>query len=192
MTREVQAPVEERFVERWSPRSFDQNHEISNRKLRIIFEAARWSPSCYNIQPWRFIYTKKQDDENFERFVGLLNDMNKVWAQNASALGFIISKNTNDEGAENFYSQFDTGAAWMAMTMQARDLGLYTHAVGGIKKDDIYKSFNIDKSAYTIICGFAIGKRDNPEELPDKLQKMESKNDRIDLEKIMFENIWQG
>ena len=188
MERNKQAPVADRFIERWSPRSFDQKFEISNRKIRTIFEAARWTPSCFNIQPWRFIYTKSQDEEIFEKFSNLLLPMNKVWAEKASVLGFIVCRKVNDDGENNFYAQFDTGAAWMAMTMQARELGLYTHAMGGIKKDEIYEHFNIDKSEYTVICGFALGKRADKEELPDKLQEREHKNGRKDLDDIIFEN----
>lgn len=188
MERTKQAPVADRFIERWSPRSFDSKFEISDRKLKAIFEAARWTPSCFNIQPWRFIYTKSQDEENFSKFSNLLLPMNKTWAEKASALGFIICRKVNDDGEQNFYSQFDTGAAWMSMTMQAREFDLYTHGMGGIKKDEVYDYFKIDKSEYTVICGFALGKRADKKELPEKLQKREEKNERKDLKDIMFEN----
>jgi len=42
------------FLERWSPRAFSDD-EISEAELLSLFEAARWAPSSYNSQPWRFI-----------------------------------------------------------------------------------------------------------------------------------------
>ena len=51
------------LAERWSPRSFDATHEISDSDVLGILEAARWSPSSNNSQPWRFIVAKRGSDE---------------------------------------------------------------------------------------------------------------------------------
>ena len=81
--------VDEIFYKRWSPRSFKQT-EIPENVLEIIFDAARWSPSCFNEQPWLFITSTGKDD--FNMFLDLLVDKNQTWARNASLLGFIFSK----------------------------------------------------------------------------------------------------
>lgn len=190
MQRAEQAPVEDRFIERWSPRSFDENDKITDKDLKTIFEAARWSPSCFNIQPWRFLYAKSQD-KYFESFCGLLAEANRVWASKASAVGFIICENKNHKGEDNFYAKFDTGSAWMALTMQARELGYFTHGMGGIKHEEVYKKLNIDPKKFTVICGFALGKKAPKEDLPEKLQEQENLSTRKNLDNIMFNGIFK-
>ena len=47
------------ILNRWSPRSMT-GEELDNDTLMSLFEAARWAPSSFNNQPWRFIYAKKK------------------------------------------------------------------------------------------------------------------------------------
>src|SRR4051812_29920955 len=77
------------FLERWSPRAFDGS-EIPDADLMTMFEAARWAPSAFNSQPWRFLYAKRWD-ANWERFLGLLIPWNQGWAHSASVLIYILS-----------------------------------------------------------------------------------------------------
>src|SRR5262245_26603611 len=83
------APV---FVERWSPRSFLRT-SIPDEVLSTCFEAARWAPSGFNLQPWRFIYAKR-DTARWAVFVDLLSATNQAWAESASALVLFVSKTT--------------------------------------------------------------------------------------------------
>lgn len=148
--------VNEIFHQRWSPRDFEKT-DIPEETLNAIFDAARWSPSCYNDQPWLFITNNGEKD--FGTFLDLLVEGNQEWAQNASVLGFVIARNRfahNDKA--NGLAPFDCGAAWMAMTMQARFFGLYTHGMGGIKRDEVYEALRVSRETHTVICGFALGK----------------------------------
>lgn len=83
-------PIHTQFTERWSPRAFT-GESIAQETLLSFFEAARWAPSAYNSQPWRFLYARR-DTPDWERFLGLLNEFNRGWAQHASALVIIASK----------------------------------------------------------------------------------------------------
>ena len=84
--------IEPQFIERWSPRAFT-GEPIDDATLLSFLEAARWAPSSYNSQPWRFLYAKN-DTEHWPRFLGLLSEFNQSWAHNASALGdFAVEKN---------------------------------------------------------------------------------------------------
>ena len=56
--RKITHKVNKIFPERWSPRSMS-GEELSDEELFSLFEAARWAPSSYNNQPWRFVYAKK-------------------------------------------------------------------------------------------------------------------------------------
>src|ERR1700757_3278921 len=85
-------PVEKIFLERWSPRAFT-GEEISEAELRTMFEAARWAPSCYNSQPWRFVYARR-DNAHWDKLLRLLIPFNQSWAKAASALVFIVSRDT--------------------------------------------------------------------------------------------------
>ena len=57
-TRVPQYEVDPQFVQRWSPRAFS-DAAIEENQLMSIFEAARWAPSAYNAQPWRFLYARR-------------------------------------------------------------------------------------------------------------------------------------
>jgi nitroreductase len=82
------------ILNRWSPRAMPCDEELSNEELMPIFEAARWAPSSFNIQPWRFIYAKRNTvrAEDWNRFLNLLAEPNKDLAKNAATLTVVISK----------------------------------------------------------------------------------------------------
>jgi len=171
------------FSERWSPRAF-KKEPIPDVALEAIFDAARWSPSCFNEQPWQFITTT---DSHFEQFLSLLAETNQVWAKNASLLGFIVAcRNFARNDKNNNTANFDCGAAWMALALQARMFGLFTHAMAGIKYDEIYSTLNINPATHEVICGFALGVLDSADSLPEELRDKEKPSPRKGLK-----DIWQ-
>ena len=87
--RKAHHPVAPIFLDRWSPRAFDAS-VMPDADLLTIFEAARWAPSSFNAQPWRFLYAKREDAD-WERFLGLLIPFNQGWAHSASVLIYILS-----------------------------------------------------------------------------------------------------
>lgn len=180
--------VDEMFYHRWSPRAFKQV-ELPDAVLATIFDAPRWSPSSRNEQPWVFITASAEDKDAFATFVGLLIDDNQVWAKNASLLGFIVARrHFTHNGKPNASAQFDCGAAWMAMTLQARKFGLYTHGMGGIHRQDVYEKLNIPEADYEVICGFALGCVDVPGQLPDDIKSVELPSQRKPLNEIWLRN----
>jgi nitroreductase len=177
--------VDELFLKRWSPRSFKEGKEISNQDIKTIFEAARWAPSCYNDQPWRFLISEN-NEESFQDFFKLLVEGNQVWAKNSSRIGFVIAKNNFEmNGKPNSFNEFDAGSSWMSLVLQAEKLGISAHGMGGILKDEVYKKFNISKDDYTVICGFVLGYQDDPEKLPDDLKEREKPSSRKSLDEIL-------
>lgn len=177
--------VDPLFYQRWSPRAFNKK-PIAEETLKIIFDAARWAPSCYNDQPWQFITSS--DDKDFDLFHNLLTEFNQAWAHRASLLGFIVArKHFEHNGKPNPSATFDCGAAWLAMTLQARLLGLYTHGMGGIKRDEVYKTFNLDREKFEVICGFALGyidSADSSNRLPEDLAEIGLPSARKPLKEI--------
>ena len=180
--RDPAAGVDSLFYTRWSPRSFKKT-ALPEETLRVIFDAARWAPSCFNDQPWLFITNR--DDTDFDLFLGLLTEWNQQWACNASLLGFIVArKHFKHNGKPNNLAVFDCGAAWLSITLQARRLGFYTHGMGGIKRDEVYPAFNLDPEKYQVVCGFALGVLDTPQALNAELAESEKPSPREPLSEI--------
>lgn len=175
--------VSQQFFQRWSPRSF-KKVPIAQATLDTIFDAARWSHSCFNDQPWKFITST---EDTHDQFLSLLVEGNRVWAKNASVLGFILAhKHFDHNGKPNKFAAFDSGAAWMAMTLQANLCGLHTHGMGGIHFEQVYKTFAIDPEKFEVLCGFALGVAAGPNELPAELAAKEIPSSRKTLG-----DIWQ-
>ena len=94
--RETEYPIDDIFLKRYSPRALS-GEKISKEELMTLFEAARWAPSSYNSQPWRFIYVLR-DTPDFEKFFSFIVPDNQVWSKNASALVVVISNNNYENG----------------------------------------------------------------------------------------------
>jgi len=171
--------VDAQFYKRWSPRSFKKT-AIPETVLASLFDAARWSPSCFNEQPWLFVTSSS--DEDFGLFLDLLVAKNQEWAKNASLIGFIFAgRNFSHNNKPNAWAPFDYGAAWMALALQASQYGLYAHGMGGIKKDEVYGKLHVPEGRYEVICGFALGVIDTPEKLSAELAGNEMPSPRRPL-----------
>ncbi len=173
------------FLDRWSPRAFSAK-SVSEKTAKTIFEAARWAPSCYNEQPWRFLYALK--GEKHELFLSLLVKQNQIWAHKAPLLSFMLAKNKFSlNNKENKWAQFDCGAAWLSAALQANELGLHAHAMAGFKPEKAYEKLEVDPDEYTIVCAIAFGYKEDPDELPPTLQKNEFPSSRKELSELIKE-----
>lgn len=188
--RNLEGPVDALFVDRWSPRSFS-DEPLSEKEIRSIFEAARWAPSCANEQPWLFLYAVK--DEDRARFLPILVEGNRRWAEKAPLVGFILAKRkfAKDDRPDRHHG-FDAGAAWMSMTLQARLLGLYTHGMAGFHEEMVYDTLGVPKEEYEAMAAFVVGRKDAPEKLPEDLRKRESPSGRKPLSAVAVEGDFPG
>lgn len=188
MSRSPQAPVNDQFLCRWSPRAFTED-PVTDPQLASLFEAARWAPSCYNEQPWMYVYATAADVEDFERMASLLVDGNRVWAEKAPVLGIVFARRRfarNDK--PNRWAAFDAGAASMSLALQALEMGLATHFMGGIHEDRCYEKLGVPKDDFEAMAGFAIGTKGDPDSLPQDLREREAPSDR----KPLAEVAWRG
>jgi nitroreductase len=155
------------IARRWSPRAF-QDKPIDAATLGSLFEAARWSASCYNEQPWRFVVATKDHPEQFERVLGTLMPMNQAWAKTAWALAISAGKKTfTHNGTPNKWGIHDTGAALASMMLQATSAGLHIHAMGGFDPAKARAEFGIPEDfepAAAIAIGYIDGAPDPPAE----------------------------
>lgn len=172
------------FVDRWSPRAFDES-AIPDADLEAIFEAAGLAPSAFNYQPWRFLYAKR-GDANWERFLSLLIPFNASWAKDAGVLIYIVSDTAmrKDDKADPSHSHsFDAGAAWAQMALQATALGYHAHGMVGLDFARANEELAIPEG-FRIEAAVAIGKRDTPDRLPDGLREREKPSDRKPVSEI--------
>lgn len=189
MTRTAQAPVDSRFIERWSPRSFT-GKPISTNELMSLIEAARWAPSTSNTQPWRFVYGLA-GSAGFEAIFSTLVPFNQGWAQKASALIAVLSATQSvapgsTEAKPSPNHAFDTGAAWMSLALQAETMGWRTHAMGGFNADALRTQLGVPEG-FAVHCLVAVGEQGPRESLPAALQERELPNGRQALEAMVAE-----
>lgn len=183
--RQQDHPIQDIFINRWSPRAMT-GEPITDEELKTLFEAARWAPSSYNNQPWRFIYAKR-DTENWSRFFNLLVDMNQAWCKNAAVLIVVCShKNFEHNGTFSKTHSFDTGSAWQNLALQASQMNLVAHGMGGFDYEAAKKAVNAPDD-FEVEAMIAIGRLGNKEDLPEEMQKMELPSDRKKVEEIAFE-----
>jgi nitroreductase len=149
------APLTPLLASRWSPRSYDQSHEISDQELLSILEAGRWAASSNNGQPWRFSVAKR-GTELHEKVVAGLTGFNQAWAPAASVL-IVVSIKKSDDGVSHKGNFYDAGLAVAQMSIQAQALDLYTHQMGGILHEQLHKDLGLTKDLEVIVV-FSVGK----------------------------------
>lgn len=178
-------PIQPLILQRWSPRALS-GEALTDEELMPLFEAARWAPSSYNNQPWRFIYAKRETPA-WDKLFGLMVEFNQGWAKNAAALVVVISKKTfAHNGKFSETHQFDTGSAWENLALEASARGLVAHGMQGFDYDKARKDLQIPDD-YDVLAMIAIGKHGKKEDLPEDLQKMENPSDRKPLHEIVME-----
>ncbi|MBU6449365.1 MAG: nitroreductase family protein [Rhodospirillales bacterium] len=188
-SRTADHPIDPIFLERWSPRAFT-GEAISEHTLRTMFEAARWAPSSYNSQPWRFLYARR-DNAHWDKFLGLLNPFNQSWAKTASALVFVVSSETmvvpgKDSPVPSHSHSFDAGAAWGYLALQATFMGWQAHGMAGIEMERVYTELKVP-AGYRVECGVVIGRQGPKTLLPEALQAREAPSPRKPVTEIAFE-----
>jgi nitroreductase len=156
---------------RWSPRAF-ANREVSTEQLELIFEAARWAPSSFNEQPWRFIVGRRGDN-TYQRILDTLVEFNQKWSHTAEVLAItVVKKSFTKNGKPNRVCQFDLGQSLAYITFQAYDLGLVMHQMAGLRLEKATEVFAIPDD-YEPVTAFALGYQGNPDILPEDLRKSE-------------------
>ncbi|MDO9507872.1 MAG: nitroreductase family protein [Thermovirgaceae bacterium] len=183
-------PVLEIIARRWSPRAFAPDLP-SKDELASIFEAARWAPSCFNGQPWRFIVTTKDDAGSFQKALSCLREQNIIWAQNAPVLAFLVAgENFEHNGKPNPWSDLDCGLAMGQLILQAESMGWSAHVMAGFHPDKVREAFKVPEG-FDLLAAFVIGKAGDPETLPEDLKERETASrERKPLSGTVFSGNW--
>lgn len=183
-------PIHELLAERWSPYAF-HDRPVSEADLRSLFEAARWSASSYNEQPWNYLIATKDNSDQFQQLLSCLVEGNQIWAKDAPVLALaIVSLKFTHNHKDNRAAIYDLGAASSNLTVEATARGIYIHQMIGILPDKARDLFNIpeDFEAWT---GMAIGYQGDPMTLPDGLKERDlTPRQRKPLDQFVFSGQW--
>jgi nitroreductase len=155
---ETSVPINELIASRWSGRAYDSTRSVTYDQIIALCEAARWAPSCYGDQPWRFIICNRNtDNPAWELAFSCLSEGNQDWAKDAPVLILAVADSIMSRtGKTNKWGQYDTGAAAMNICLQATESGLMVHQMGGFDSDQAKKKFSIPDQ-YTPMAMMAIG-----------------------------------
>ena len=180
-------PIQPLILNRWSPRAMS-GESLTDEELMPLFEAARWAPSSYNNQPWKFLYAKR-DTKHWKTFFSLLGEFNQSWCKNAAVLVVIIArKNFEHNNKPSVTHQYDAGAAWENLALEGSARGLVVHGMEGFDYEKARTELKIPEE-YVILAMAAIGKpaKAGKEILPEELAKREIPSDRKPLKEIIME-----
>ncbi len=149
---------------------------MTRADLMRLFEAARWSPSAGNSQPWRFVYAIAQTPD-FDAFLDLLDPGNREWCVRAGALLLVTARTVSEQGRPLPSHAFDTGAAWMSLALQGAAMGLVVHAMGGFDSGRARERCQVPQD-HAVLCMVAVGHPGRSEDLPDRLRAREAPTPR--------------
>ncbi len=177
--------VEKLFVARWSPRAMT-GEPLSEGEIHTLFEAARWAPSTYNEQEWRFLYARR-DTTQWPAFFDLLVEGNQAWCRNAAMLVVIVAhKVFTQNGKPNPVHLFDAGAAFENIALQGAAMGLVIHGMQGFDFNQAHTALKVPDD-YAVAAMFAAGRPAEPDTLPEKLRDREKPSDRKPISQIICE-----
>jgi nitroreductase len=170
--RTADHPILDVFLKRWSPRALT-GEAVSEQDLMRLFEAARWAPSTYNEQEWRFLYAHR-DTPDWPTFFGLLMEANQTWCKNAGVLIVALSKKTfTRNGTPNPVHSIDCGMAVENLMLQAASMpNIVSHGMAGFDRTKTRQALQVPDD-YEVECMIAVGRPGDPGKLPKELQERE-------------------
>lgn len=181
--RKTDYEVHPLILGRWSPRAMTKE-SIDQSSLMTLLDAARWAPSSYNAQPWRFIYAHRGTKE-WDRLFSLLVPFNQEWANSAAVLLVILSCKVFEDQKPSPTHSFDTGTAWGYLALQGHINGLVVHGMRGFNYSRVKEVCEIPDN-HQIEAMAAIGKQGEKESLPEGIREKEKPSDRKPLEELVM------
>lgn len=188
----TQEPINETIRARWSGRAYDAGKPVSQEQIIALLEAARWAPSCYGDQPWRFIvWDRNTDEAAWQKAFDCLAPGNQAWVKDAPLL-FLITAGSlfNHNGTENRWGQYDTGAAAENLCLQASSMGLMAHQMGGFDVAKTRAAFNIPDE-YALMSMLSVGYQADISTLEGEvLERETAPRSRRPLEELFYSGTW--
>jgi nitroreductase len=172
---ETQEKIHEIIANRWSGRAFDEKRSVAHKDIISLLEAARWAPSCFGEEPWRYIVCDKTTNKTaWDKAFSCLAEGNQSWAVNAPVLILALANTIFSHNEKpNRWSQYDTGAASMSLCIQATTMGLMVHQMGGFSAEKTAELFSIPDQ-YISMAMMAVGYQLPEDEITQEVMKRES------------------
>ncbi len=190
---ETSVNIDELLAKRWSIRAFDINKPVSREQIVSLCEAARWAPSCFNDQPYRFlVWDINYNKEMHSKAFSCIGEWNQRWIRTAPVLICVLADNKfRYNGAPNRWAQFDTGAAAQNLYLQAVSLGMMAHPLGGFDVDQVIEKFGIPDN-FTPMAMIAVGYQSSDINVLDDDHKTDESKERIriPLADNFFDSEW--
>lgn len=154
----TEAPIHELIANRWSGRAYDPAGPVNRQQVVALLEAARWAPSCYGDQPWRFVvWNKGEDAAGWQAAFDTLAPGNQSWVKDAPLLVLACADTLfNHNGQPNRWAQYDTGAAVENLCLQAEASGMMAHQMGGFDPDRA-RALAAVPERYTLMAMISVG-----------------------------------
>ena len=185
-------PIDPEIKRRWSPRLFEEGREVEREKILALLEAARWAPSCFNEQPWRYLVFDGTDAAAMERARNCLVEGN-AWALKAPVLMISVARNNFTHNEQpNRTAQHDVGLASENLVLEAVSQELVAHQMAGFNTEQARSEFNIPED-YTVLAMIAVGYpyRDSLDDLSEKVRTGElAPRKRKPISEVAFAGAW--
>jgi nitroreductase len=173
---------------RWSPRAFSDK-PLTDEMVRLLFEAARLAPSSRNEQPWNYYFVRRENKNVFGNVVDILTGNNPEWAKEAQVLIIsVLKKNLDYKNRPNGKALHDIGAANISIAIQASEMGLQVHQMGGFDKGKAAEYLKLDNDNFEPVTVIAVGFPDEERPLTDDLiQRKKQSETRKEIKDFVFE-----
>ena len=187
-------PIDNEIKRRWSPRLFDERRAVEREKIMSLLEAARWAPSCFNEQPWRYLVFDGSDADAMARARGCLVEGN-AWALKAPVLMISVARdNFSRNEKPNRTAQHDVGLASENLVLEAVEQGLAAHQMAGFDTERARNKFAIPEG-FTVLAMIAIGYpyRGSLDDLDEKTRARElAARARKPVAEVAFAGTWDA
>ena len=189
---QTRAPIHPLLASRWSPRAFDESRQVDKEARIAIAEAARWAPSCFGAEPWRFVFFDRYTNPAaFARALECLAEGNRQWAKRAPLLVLVCAEKIfAHNGEANRHASYDAGAAAFSLVLEAEHRGLRCHQMAGFDADAARAAFSVPDSCECLAM-IAIGEQAGAERLDENMREREAADrSRTAPEDRVFEGEW--
>ena len=188
----TQAAINETIAKRWSGRAYDAQQDLTPEQIKALLEAARWAPSCFGDQPWRFIVWQKSSNlDAWQSAFDCLSEGNQGWVKNAPVLMLLCANSMfNHNQQPNRWSQYDCGAAAENLCLQATSMGLSAHQLGGFNVDLARNTFQVPEQ-FSLMAMISVGYPGDLSKLSaEALAREQAARSRRPLSELVYANTW--
>lgn len=188
----TQVAIDTTIASRWSGRAYDAAKPVTQEQVIALLEAARWAPSCFGDEPWRFIlWNKAANPQGWQQAFDCLVPGNQDWVVNAPILVLVCADTLFGYNQQpNRFAQYDTGAAAENLCLQAASMGMMAHQMGGFDASLAREKFNIP-AQYTVMAMISVGYAADIATLSgDTLARETAPRSRKPLSELFFDGAW--